>query len=178
MKRFTLCLTLAVTSVSVWAQAPVGSRALKPAEVSRESWPLYSRKSTSDFPLQVRALQFLLRNAGFYKGIPDGAFGPATERAVKGFQRAQKLQVDGVVGAQTWVRLCPRLQRGDRGEAVRALQTLFNYSPEDTGEVKVDGVFGFSTEKRLRVYQAQQSLKVDGVASVQVWRGLLALWGV
>jgi murein L,D-transpeptidase YcbB/YkuD len=35
----------------------------------------------------------------------DGIFGALTEKAVRKFQRQQKIQVDGIVGAQTWSRL-------------------------------------------------------------------------
>lgn len=37
--------------------------------------------------------------------IADGVFGPITEEAVKDFQKANGLSVDGIVGAKTWAKL-------------------------------------------------------------------------
>lgn len=52
----------------------------------------------------VKALQVLLDGRG-YHCQSDGSFGPATETAVKEFQMAKKLSVDGVVGLKTWSAL-------------------------------------------------------------------------
>jgi lysozyme family protein len=49
----------------------------------------------------VRSLQEKLQAAGFDPGGVDGKFGANTRAAVLAFQRAQHLQVDGVVGNQT-----------------------------------------------------------------------------
>jgi peptidoglycan hydrolase-like protein with peptidoglycan-binding domain len=49
----------------------------------------------------VAALQFLLRSRGFGQGGLDGAFGPGTEQAVRGFQRAARIGVDGIAGPAT-----------------------------------------------------------------------------
>lgn len=50
---------------------------------------------------QVKNLQQLLKNCGFSTGSIDGKFGKYTEDAVRLFQSAMKLKVDGKVGEQT-----------------------------------------------------------------------------
>ena len=49
----------------------------------------------------VRVVQRRLKELGYYKGSADGDFGPATEAAVKEFQRANGLTADGKVGKKT-----------------------------------------------------------------------------
>lgn len=53
----------------------------------------------------VRRLQQALATAGFDPGGIDGIFGQRTETAVRRFQQAKGLAVDGIVGAQTWAAL-------------------------------------------------------------------------
>jgi peptidoglycan hydrolase-like protein with peptidoglycan-binding domain/TPR repeat protein len=53
----------------------------------------------------VRNLQRALTAAGFASGPIDGRYGPRTERAVKRYQAAHHLQVDGIAGPQTLGRL-------------------------------------------------------------------------
>lgn len=50
---------------------------------------------------QVTNLQHQLITLGFYTGQPTGTFDSATEKAVKAFQQAHNLYVDGKVGAKT-----------------------------------------------------------------------------
>lgn len=50
----------------------------------------------------VRDLQVKLRILGI---AADGAFGPATEQAVKDFQEAHGMVADGLVGPKTWAAL-------------------------------------------------------------------------
>jgi peptidoglycan hydrolase-like protein with peptidoglycan-binding domain len=49
----------------------------------------------------VAALQFLLARRGFSPGALDGDFGPATDAAVRRFQGANGLTVDGLAGPNT-----------------------------------------------------------------------------
>lgn len=50
---------------------------------------------------QNKQVQQKLKDYGFYKGKIDGIFGPQTRTAVRNFQKAWGLKVDGIVGTQT-----------------------------------------------------------------------------
>ena len=53
----------------------------------------------------VRMLQEALDGLGIEVGPVDGVFGPKTERAVRDFQRAAGIDVDGIAGPMTWAEL-------------------------------------------------------------------------
>ena len=55
----------------------------------------------------VKALQILLIGYGFNCGKygTDGDFGSATDEAVRNYQKAKGLTVDGIVGKNTWNKL-------------------------------------------------------------------------
>ncbi len=54
---------------------------------------------------EVRKLQRRLKELGWYTGSADGDFGPATEAAVKAFQKANGLTADGKAGEKTLQKL-------------------------------------------------------------------------
>ncbi len=60
--------------------------------------------------LTTRQTQRALASAGFYKGPIDGKEGPRTKRAIREFQQAQGLKVDGVVGKATRQALAKHLE--------------------------------------------------------------------
>lgn len=53
----------------------------------------------------VSEIQTRLRAWGYYSGAVDGVYGSGTEKAVRHFQRANGLSVDGQCGAQTLAAL-------------------------------------------------------------------------
>lgn len=59
----------------------------------------------------VSVLQALLNAVGYQCPV-DGAFSPATLEAVKAFQRASSLAVDGIVGPLTWGALTKAQPKG------------------------------------------------------------------
>ena len=73
----------------------------------------------------VKVLQRALRRAGFDPGPVDGEFGPVTTAAVRDFQAARGLVVDGIVGPQTWRAL------GERGatDVSGTLGQVFQLNP-------------------------------------------------
>ncbi|MFH0926066.1 MAG: peptidoglycan-binding domain-containing protein [bacterium] len=51
---------------------------------------------------RIKQIQVALKKAGFYKGRVDGKIGVQTESAIKAFQEAKGLIVDGIVEQKTW----------------------------------------------------------------------------
>lgn len=56
---------------------------------------------------KVRLIQEALRELGYDPGPLDGIYGERTRQAVIAFQRASKLNADGIVGGITWASLLP-----------------------------------------------------------------------
>jgi Putative peptidoglycan binding domain len=63
-----------------------------------------------DTGAQVKVLQRALASLGFLTGKIDGQYGPATEAAVKRFQRSSRLTADGIVGPTTQAALAIALR--------------------------------------------------------------------
>ena len=58
-----------------------------------------------DHGTAVTRLQQALKNLGFDPGPVDGSFGIKTDAAVRKYQAARGLKVDGIVGPKTWAKI-------------------------------------------------------------------------
>ena len=59
----------------------------------------------------IKQIQTALRNAGYNPGKIDGRMGGQTREAIKSFQRANNITVDGKVGKKTWELLRVYLEK-------------------------------------------------------------------
>jgi peptidoglycan hydrolase-like protein with peptidoglycan-binding domain len=125
-------------------------------------WPLV-REGDQQHP--VMTLQYLLRARGHSLNA-DGAFGPVTEAAVRGFQQQKGLAVDGIVGAATWSAVTITVRLGSQGDAVRGVQEEFqfrNLSGDPSKGLQVDGIFGAKTDAAVRGFQQALHLDIPSV---------------
>ena len=76
---------------------------------------------------RVRELQRRLKALGYYNGSVDGDYGPNTEKAVRAFQKANGLTVDGKAGAKT-------LEKMNSKGAVTARQANATAAPKSTAK--------------------------------------------
>jgi N-acetylmuramoyl-L-alanine amidase len=130
----------------------------------------------------VRDLQQRLASAGFVPAGDDaGLFGPATESAVRSFQEARGIRVDGVCGPETWAaivesgfalgdRLLYERSPNLRGDDVSELQHRLNALGFDAG--REDGILGHQTAAALREFQRNTGGSVDGILGPETFRAL------
>jgi peptidoglycan hydrolase-like protein with peptidoglycan-binding domain len=88
-----------VTAPKPAAPAPVVTSAPPPAVVVTLTAPKYLQRGSSG--PEVVAWQTFLQTQGFFTTVIDGEFGAQTADATKGFQRANALTADGIVGPET-----------------------------------------------------------------------------
>lgn len=131
------------TSYTHWARLAIDYNAPIEAEnpVPEPTKPTLRTGSRGE---DVRILQENLRQLGFLNDTADGIFGTNTNAAVRNFQKAQGLSVDGVVGAGTWAALGAAMPQEEEepsvmtrlcltGRAMVALLDALN-QPEETEE--------------------------------------------
>lgn len=134
------------------------------------AWPTVQQGSKGE---NVYSVQLMLQAHGYSISI-DGDFGAQTASTVKSYQSAHGLEVDGVVGPQTWSSLIITTQTNSTGSAVIALQRQLNAHGQ---KLVTDGDFGTLTKAAVESFQRSKSLTVDGVAGPQTWNALVSQSG-
>ena len=127
-------------------------------------------------------LQLRLGALGHPTG-PDeaGDLGPATVEAIRTFQQARGLRVDGICGDETWgclvdtgrvlgERLLYERSPMLRGDDVARLQAALGELGFDAG--KVDGFFGPDTTRAVTEFQRNAGLPTDGVCGPDTLRAI------
>lgn len=132
----------------------------------------YTTLQEDDEGANVRKLQERLKELGYYTGSVDGKFGSGTLTAVRAFQEAMKLVVDGKAGSATQRALygtnakpedtSKTLELGSEGSSVtklqRALYELGYY------QARINGIYNQDTANAVREFQIINKLTVDGKA--------------
>ena len=134
----------------------------------------FSEVKAGDSGAPVTGVQYLLRAQGFPVAV-DGAFGPATDDAVRNFQADRGLPVNGIVDQTSRPPLVVTTGPGDTGDAVRGVQSFGLSIIPESPPLVTDGSFGPETESRVRMFQGGWGLTVDGFAGRETWSYLLAV---
>ncbi|MBR4081559.1 MAG: peptidoglycan-binding protein [Clostridia bacterium] len=149
----------------------------------------------------VKTMQTALNKLGYKTGGTDGKYGPATRTAVRAFQKANGLKVDGVAGNQTLTLLYKKaggaqstgtthtptggntsssyfggnyatLKKGATGSRVTLLQKALNKLGYSCGSA--DGKFGTGTRNAVIRFQRANGLTADGAAGVNTLKRIEA----
>lgn len=120
----------------------------------------------------------------------DGMFGSMTTNAIRAFQRAHDLTVDGVVGTSTWDQLIYQflhqknslvnekpaapLQLGSTGLAVQKFQHYLNVILKPQILLVEDGIYGKQTQAAVLNFQNESRLIEDGLIGNKTWNEIIA----
>jgi N-acetylmuramoyl-L-alanine amidase len=153
---------------------------------SRRPHPVHRRGDTGATVAEIRRKLAIL---GLLPDSPDAvddpaeaAFDEACDRAVRHFQQQRGLNVDGLVGRETYEALeearwrlgdrvlSHQVSRLQRGDDVVALQRRLLEMGFDCG--RADGIFGPDTARALRELQRSLGVSADGTCGPETFRAL------
>ncbi|MBQ7099635.1 MAG: peptidoglycan-binding protein [Oscillospiraceae bacterium] len=110
---------------------------------------------------QVKYLQRALIGLGYLNGTADGQYGSKTAEAVRDYQRAYGLGVDGSAGKNTMTSI---------KNTIVALQSDLTRKGYDANGT--DGVFGGGTKSAVQAYQRAVGITVTGIAGAKTMKKL------
>lgn len=150
----------------------------------QEALPILKEGNTGS---DVILLQQKLKVLKLYNASITGSFDYYTKLIVKLFQEQNGLEIDGIVGIDTWKLLndmtsqdlrqetnYPTLRLGDTGNYVRTLQTRLSNLMYYDGEI--NGTFDTETENAVKAFQINNNLTADGIVGRFTWSALETLY--
>jgi Lysozyme like domain/Putative peptidoglycan binding domain len=155
-----------------------------PAGGSRRTWPVMREGDRGDDVIAARHLLRHRRHAVAGESAARCAdpacktFDIGVDAAVRSFQRAAGLEVDGIVGPLTWEALIAEVRPGDVGPAVLAAHHLLSVRAGFT--VPVDGELGEASEvtaAALAQFAGERCLLQPDALGVYGWSALLGGFG-
>lgn len=102
----------------------------------------------------VKSLQRNLIGLGYLNDVADGQFGSKTLAAVKSYQKAKGLTVDGLAGTQT---------KNALNADVKSVQSGV-YKLGFTSVGSADGDYGSNTKAAVKMFQSKNGLSATGIA--------------
>ena len=138
----------------------------------------------------IAELQRELATRNHYQGAVDGFFGPATADAIRAYQAAEGLIVNGAPSAALLSHMlgfaAPMIE--DASASMEALGSGVAGIDRDTmlalqgalaehgyGPLGVDGLFGTQTDAAIRRFQTDQQLSVDGKPTPEVFERVVEI---
>ena len=124
----------------------------------------------------------------------DGIYGKTTKDAVKEWQAYANINVDGIIGYNTWNTLVDKLRelgivtnipianknfylgQGQQGLAVYKIQEYINELAEKNPclrPISIDGIYGEKTEIAIQQYQYLYDLVIDGIVGSMTWDSII-----
>ncbi len=147
--------------------------------------------SSGDRGYDVYVLQEKLDSLNYLSITPNGIYGSDTVAAVKAFQKANGLTVDGKAGSSVRRHLWPTTITTEEEENNKYLGTVDDPYTEPTLKLgkygenvaraqmylkaggyllgKADGIFGAQTKAAVIAFQKDYNLKADGIIGANTW---------
>ena len=165
--RRKIASTCDALTVAVAVIAGIAVAAWLPS-ASAAQWPLAREGHRGP---NVTTVQYLVTAHG-HPTDPDGVFGPNTAAAVRAFQQAKGLGVDGIVGDETWPALVIEVAEGANAPAaVNAAKVQLN---KHGAQFALDGVFDAAMADAVRSFQSEHGLPATGTVDTATWRALVS----
>jgi peptidoglycan hydrolase-like protein with peptidoglycan-binding domain len=140
----------------------------------QEFYPTAQNYYFNEYPPAMEEVKYPVATEQIYYGeqTPQNAIPKDETREIQEYLNQNhdaRLIVDGIFGESTQYAIIP-LKRGQQSRLVYLLQSLLNKCGYT---VKLDGFFGSQTEARIRAFQNDRNLTIDGIAGRKTFCELL-----